>query len=59
VVPFFLLKDETIFVFHMSDPDDFCGPQPARTIMGHPRKINQCHTTGRDSIVVPFVFFSG
>jgi hypothetical protein len=30
------MVDETIFVFHMSHPDDFCAPQPSRTIMGHP-----------------------
>jgi hypothetical protein len=38
----------------MSHPDDFCAPQPSRTIMGHPPTINPCHTTGRESIGVPF-----
>jgi hypothetical protein len=51
-VPFGMV-DETIFVFHMSHPDDFCAPQPSRTIMGHPPTINPCHTTGHESIGVP------
>jgi hypothetical protein len=49
----FGMFDETIFVFHMSHPDDFCAPQPSRTIMGHPPTINPCHTTVHESIGVP------
>jgi hypothetical protein len=56
-VPFGMF-DETIFVFHMMCPDDFCRPQPPRTVMGHPPTINQCRATDpATSIGVPFGMF--
>jgi hypothetical protein len=53
------MVDRTIFVFHMSHPDDFCAPQPSRTIMGHPPTTNPCPTTVHESIGVQLGMVEG